>query len=173
MVGLQGTIDDALQIYGDETSTVRDLQKLLAVTCGVPTADQKLCIGATLCRPRQYLDECLAKGRKTTVTLIKLDPKLRRCQGCGARGLFGAAAKLRRCSGCLDTFFCDRMCQSNAWPQHKRHCHRGAGDVPPETVPDALIPVLGEVLNGVEIQDRGSLHKHEVAARYMAKYCAK
>ncbi len=100
VVGLQGVITDCVQIFGDDTSTIRDLQKTLVSICGVPTADQKLCVGGSLCRPRQLLDACLAKGSKSTVTLIKVDPASRRCQGCGGRGGFGAVARLRRCSGC-------------------------------------------------------------------------
>ena len=99
VVGLRGVIADCVRIFGDDTSTVRDLQKTLVSICGVPTADQQLCVGGSLCRPRQLLDACLAKESKTTVTLIKIDPALRRCQGCGARGSFGVA-RLRRCSGC-------------------------------------------------------------------------
>ena len=176
VVGLQGTIHNALQIYGDENTTVRDLQKLLVQTCGVSTANQRLCVGATVCRPRQLLDDCLSTQgwNKATVTLIKLNPKLRRCQGCGARGRCGATAKLRRCGGCLDTYFCGRHCQTKAWPQHKRHCFRVGETVPSESgVPDELAPFLAERVEGVESQDRGTIHKHDVTATYVAKYCNK
>ena len=173
VVGLQGVIANCVPIFGNDTSTVRDLQKTLVAICGVPTADQKLCVGGSVCRPRQLLDACLAKESKSTVTLIKLDPASRRCQGCGCRGGFGPNARLRRCSGCLDTFFCNTVCQSQAWPRHKRHCFRGGGGyLLPEPLPDDWKPALPEGVGAAEMQARGTLHRHPAATQYAMKYCA-
>ncbi len=159
MVGLQGSIRESLLIYGDASSTVRELQKCLAQICGVATADQRIVIGQELCRPRQLLDECLAQGQKTTVTLIRLPRGSRSCGACGARGLFGAVPRLRRCGGCLDTYFCDRMCQTKEWPRHKRHCFRaGTSDMAPlEVVPPE---VTRENKERIEDQSRGLVSRH-------------
>ena len=41
------------------------------------------------------------------------------CDECGVRGV-----TLQQCSGCRAAHYCSRLCQSQAWPKHKKRCKK-------------------------------------------------
>ena len=56
-------------------------------------------------------------AEKPKGTYIELDPEARRCEYCHSH-----RDTLQRCGRCKSVFFCDRICQKRAWPDHKAAC---------------------------------------------------
>ena len=60
-------------------------------------------------RPSEAVEGAMSNGSSTAPS----------CDECGARGV-----ALRQCSGCRTAHYCSRLCQSQAWPKHKKRCKK-------------------------------------------------
>ncbi len=76
---------------------------------------------------------------------------VRTCDHCGTTG-----DRLKRCRGCGRAWYCDKACQTAAWPAHRPECQRRQNEVLalPSTPPHLL--GHGEGLGGGDRLSRGS-----------------
>jgi hypothetical protein len=89
--------------------TVRDVQRLVKRSTGVPKKAQHVVCGAVRLAPRDIIPASSAVlGVLVTVPV---------CAHCGA-----APERLHACSSCLDAVYCDVICQRNHWCHHRDVC---------------------------------------------------
>jgi len=76
-------------------------------------------------------DDPMRKGRvmawkfavdQPAITPISSSTRERICAHCGKAALNGI--KFQRCSRCASVWYCDRHCQENHWPNHRRLCRQ-------------------------------------------------
>ena len=76
------------------------------------------------------------------------------------------SGKVLQCSGCHYVYYCDRMCQKNAWKTHKAECaclKRAAGKI----VPDAARTMLRIIL---KLNDGGDSEKGYYTEKFYRKF---
>ncbi len=81
----------------EQSSTVRQAQKLLKCLLHIPKKEQRVMCNGDVLKPTQQLPLV------AHITLVRVTSK---CSSCGQ-----ASAVLRSCSGCFDAHYCGQDCQ--------------------------------------------------------------
>ena len=88
--------------------TVRDVQRLVKRSLGVPKKALHIVDGAVRLAPRDIMPASSTLGVLVTAPV---------CAYCGA-----ASERLRTCSSCLDASYCGIPCQRKHWRLHRDVC---------------------------------------------------
>ena len=135
--------EEVAKLFVEQVSpTVRDVQKLVKNSLGVPKKALHIVDGAARLAPRDPVPSS---------SILRVLVSYPVCSYCGA-----APERLRTCSSCLDAFYCGVLCQRKHWCLHRDACalrHKPTcGAAPRTAVPcEGSLPALSDVASSQDL----------------------